>query len=274
MHALPKTAWNQAPEKAQKSVTPIDGGHPPPFFKCTDDVSGHACRCHLQRVILVCDECGAYESWSDVREPYVEFFHPCQLCEGIDIGPLETFGGGVCRCRSQTFGACDAGNDGDASGAVGIAEIAECFAHHLRKAEGVRHQCAVFDGRFKLRVLVSAAGTVEVEVHATHFVNEGSKVFWCVWASNVNGTREYMLWVNSLQAFKCFGAATCHADGPALAEESEGHAASDAGRGTHDDSSFGVHVAVVLSERYVRGRFYESAYDFATFLPFLLAKVR
>lgn len=75
----------------------------------------HVFRFELQRIAAACDKVGLYETWSDICNGDGEMTHPCLLRQAFQIMVLESLGGRVGRCSTETFGSgngSDAGNAG------------------------------------------------------------------------------------------------------------------------------------------------------------------
>ena len=180
---------------------------------------------------------GGYKARPYIREVNIQVLHPGELCQGVDIGVLETFCCGVSRGNAQSLGACNGADDGNMSFAPCF-EVIEGGGYHTGKTFHIGAGGVQFYFGQQVRVLTADAGAQEEQIHASQFPDKGFQLGGGVCFRHVQSLDFYLPEGGGLQVLQSLFPSSGNADVPALLNQQPGYFFSYAGGGTYDNGSF------------------------------------
>ena len=83
------------PEEYQDAVSPINNDNALLLLNGLDNGLSHLRGFHQKRIVVVLQKRSSHEAGTDVGERNVQFVHPGQLVECIEISVLKTLGGRI-----------------------------------------------------------------------------------------------------------------------------------------------------------------------------------
>lgn len=153
------------------------------------DRKGYVVWVKLKRVVVaVGNEGGADKAWADVMEvDVVDVSNVAELSEAFNVMADVAFCGGIGWGGSKSAGGSNAADDGQMSFVVRVLlKVVESSANHLGESHHICGDCCHFLLHVEGWVLITDAGTMEVEVHAACLVDEGEEALWGILLGYVN----------------------------------------------------------------------------------------
>lgn len=244
-HSHPEPAGDESPEEDEEAIAPVDGDDGAVVANAVGNGESHLVRVELEGVVVpVCQEGGAHESWTDVVEVDVaNASDVAELGETFHIMIVVALGGGVGWGGTQSACPCNAADDSEVGGALGVLlEVVEGGVDHLREAHDVGGTGGHLPVEVEGGVLIADACAVEIEVHATRLADEGEQTTGCVGLCDVDALGGDDIEVLALNLLQPVLATPCNAHLPTLGSEHLDQFQPDAGGGTDDDGFLLFHI--------------------------------
>ena len=92
----PEAAGDAAPEGGEQTVAPVDDAHMALTMEGPDDVLGDGLGLHEHGIVeLTVKQVGIDEAGTNIGEADIQVLLGSELFEGLEIGGLQSFGGGI-----------------------------------------------------------------------------------------------------------------------------------------------------------------------------------
>lgn len=200
-HSHPQPPGDELPEEDEKAVAPVDGDDGMVVAYAFGYGEGDAMRVELEWIVVtICQERCAHKSRTNVVKVDVAYASDvAELGQTLEVVIVVALGGRIGWSNAQSTCASNAADDSEMSFLLRMfLKIVEGGINHLCEAHYIRcHRCH-FLVDVKGRILITNAGTMEIEIHSPRFADERKETTGCIHLIDVDALSRYHVEVLAL----------------------------------------------------------------------------